>query len=145
VKNKIISVNLVIKKGGKIMEETNATEVKYDDNQIRTLMENKLPEMTKYMKFIGTFTLIVGILYCVTIIGAIFGIPMYFMGRRLRESADSFLKYRRSNSGQDLYNAIEKQSRAFFIQYVFSIIGLVMMGLYFIIMIILLVSGVFWN
>ena len=127
------------------MEETISPEVKYDDNQIRTLMENKLPEMAKYMKFIGTFTLVVGIVYCVTIIGAIFGIPMYFMGRRLRESADSFLKYRRSNSGQDLYDAIEKQSRAFFIQYVFAIIGLVFMGLYLIILIILLVSGVFWN
>lgn len=127
------------------MEETNSPEVKYDDNQIRTLMENKLPEMAKYMKFIGTFTFIIGIVYCVTIIGAIFGIPMYFMGRRLRESADSFLKYRRSYSGQDLYDAIEKQSRAFFIQYVFAIIGLVFMGLYLIILIVLLVSGVFRN
>ncbi len=54
------------------MEETNSPEVKYDDNQIRTLMENKIPEMAKYMQFIGTFTLIVGIVYCVTIIGAIF-------------------------------------------------------------------------
>lgn len=127
------------------MEETNSPEVKYDDNQIRTLMENKLPEMSKYMKFIGTFSLIIGIVYCVTIIGAIFGVPIYFMGRRLRESAESFLKYRRSNSGQDLYDAIEKQSRAFFIQYIFAIIGLVFMGLYLIILIILLVSGVFWN
>ncbi len=119
------------------------TEVRYDDSQIRTLMSEKIPQMVQYMKFIGTFTLVVGIVYCVTIIGAIFGIPMYFMGRRLRESADSFLKYRRSNSGQDLYDAIEKQSRAFFIQYVFTIIGLVFMGLYLIIIIILLVSGVF--
>ncbi len=125
------------------MEETKSPEIKYDDNQIRTLMENKLPEMAKYMKFIGTFTLIIGIVYCVTIIGALFGIPMYFMGRRLRESADSFLKYRRSSSGQDLYDAIEKQSRAFFIQYVFTIIGLVFMSLYLIIIIVLLVSGVF--
>ena len=119
------------------------TEVRYDDSQIRTLMSEKIPQMVQYMKFIGTFTLVVGIVYCVTIIGAIFGIPMYFMGRRLRESADSFLKYRRSNSGQDLYDAIEKQSRAFFIQYVFTIMCLVFMGLYLIIIIILLVSGVF--
>jgi len=127
------------------MEETTTPEVKYDDGQIRNMIAEKIPGMTKYMKFVGTFAIIIGIVYCVTIIGAIFGIPMYFMGKRLRESADSFLKYRRSNSWQDLYDAIEKQSRAFFIQYVFTIIGLVFMGLYLVILIILLASGVFWN
>lgn len=125
------------------MTDTDTNEIKYDENQIRALMSDKIPEMSKYMQFIGTFTLVVGIVYCVTIIGAIFGIPLYYMGRRLRESAQAFLNYRRSDSKQDLYNAIEKQSRAFFIQYIFAIIGLVFMGLYIIILIILLASGAF--
>jgi hypothetical protein len=143
VNNWIISVNLILNYGGNIMTDTDTNEIKYDENQIRALMSDKIPEMSKYMQFIGTFTLVVGIVYCVTIIGAIFGIPLYYMGRRLRESAQAFLNYRRSDSKQDLYNAIEKQSRAFFIQYIFAIIGLVFMGLYIIILIILLASGAF--
>ena len=116
------------------------TEIKYDESQIKTLMSEKIPQMTKYMQFVGTFILVVGIIYCVTIIGAIFGIPMYYMGRRLKESAKSFLNYLRSDSRQDLYNAIEKQTRAFFIQYVFTIISLVLLALYIIILIIIFAS-----
>ena len=124
------------------MEETTKPEVRYDDNQIRDMISEKIPGMTKYMKFVGTFAIIIGIVYCVTIIGAIFGIPMYFMGRRLRESAESYLKYRRSNSGQDLYNAIERQTKAFYIQYIFVIISLVLLGLYLIGLIIFLIAGI---
>jgi uncharacterized membrane protein len=116
------------------------TEIKYDESQIKTLMSEKIPQMAKYMQFVGTFILVVGIIYCVTIIGAIFGIPMYYMGRRLKESAKSFLNYLRSDSRQDLYNAIEKQTRAFFIQYVFTIISLVLLALYIIILIIIFAS-----
>jgi hypothetical protein len=123
------------------MADTEINEVKYDESQLKALMSETLPRMVKYMKFIGTFTLVIGIVYCVTIIGAIFGIPMYFMGRRLRESAQSFMNYRRSDSKQDLYTAIERQSRAFFIQYVFTIIGLVFMGIYFIVLIVILAGG----
>ena len=116
------------------------TEIKYDESQIKTLMSEKIPQMAKYMQFVGTFILVVGIIYCVTIIGAIFGIPMYYMGRRLKESAQSFLNYLRSDSRQDLYDAIEKQTRAFFIQYVFTIISLVLLALYIIILIIIFAS-----
>ena len=116
------------------------TEIKYDESQIKTLMSEKIPQMAKYMQFVGTFILVVGIIYCVTIIGAIFGIPMYYMGRRLKESAKSFLNYLRSDSRQDLYDAIEKQTRAFFIQYVFTIISLVLLALYIIILIIIFAS-----
>ncbi len=125
------------------MADTEINEVKYDESQLKALMSETLPRMAKYMRFIGTFALVVGIVYCLTIIGAIFGIPMFFMGRRLRESAQSFMNYRSSDSRQDLYTAIERQSRAFFIQYVFAIISLVFMGLYIIILIALFASGAF--
>jgi hypothetical protein len=124
------------------MEETTTPEVKFDDGQIRDMISEKIPWMTKYMKFVGTFSIIIGIVYCVTIIGAIFGIPLYFMGKRLRESADSFLRYRRSGSGQDLYSAIERQTRAFYIQYIFVIISLVLLGLYIIGIIVFLIVGI---
>lgn len=124
------------------MEETKTPELKYDDNQIRDMISEKIPGMARYMKFVGAFALVIGIVYCVTIIGAVFGIPLYYMGRRLRESADFYLKYRRSDSEQDLYNAFERQNRAFYIQYIFVIISLVFLGLYLLGLIIFLIAGI---
>lgn len=106
-----------------------------------TSMSTNLPDLAKYMRFVGLLQMIGGVLYCLTIIGAIIGVPVYIMGKRLRESADAFTNYHASNSGKDLELAIEKQTRAFFIQYVLAIIGLVFMAIYIVVMIGLLASG----
>jgi hypothetical protein len=108
-----------------------------------TVMSTNLPDLTKYMRLIGLLQMIGGVLYCLTIIGAIIGVPIYIMGKRLRESADAFTNYHASNSGNDLETAIERQTRAFFIQYVLAIIGLVFMAIYIVVMIGILVSGGF--
>lgn len=108
-----------------------------------TAMSTNIPDLVKYMRLIGLLQMIGGVLYCLTIIGAIIGIPVYIMGKRLRESADAFTNYNASNSGKDLETAIEKQTRAFFIQYVLAIIGLVIMAIYIVVMIGILVSGGF--
>jgi hypothetical protein len=106
-------------------------------------MSENIPKMAMYMKFIGILQIIGGALYCLTIIGALIGVPVIFMGMRLREAADGFKKYLASDSKQDLDVAIEKQKRSFYIQFVLSIIGLVIMGIYIIVLIGLLASGKF--
>jgi len=106
-------------------------------------MSANIPDMTKYMRLIGLLQMIGGVLYCLTIVGAIIGVPVYIMGKRLRESADAFTSYHTSNSDRDLETAIERQTRAFFIQYVLAIIGLVIMAIYIVVMIGILVSGGF--
>jgi len=106
-------------------------------------MSENIPKMAMYMKFIGILQIIGGALYCLTIIGALFGVPVIFMGIRLREAADGFKKYLASDSKQDLDVAIEKQKRSFYIQFVLTIIGLVIMAIYIIVLIGLLASGKF--
>lgn len=106
-------------------------------------MSENIPKMAMYMKFIGILQIIGGALYCLTIIGALIGVPVIFMGMRLREAADGFKKYLASDSKQDLDVAIEKQKRSFYIQFVLSIIGLVIMVIYIIVLIGLLASGKF--
>ena len=106
-------------------------------------MSANIPDLSKYMRLIGLLQMIGGVLYCLTIVGAIIGVPVYIMGKRLRESADAFTSYQTSNSGRDLETAIERQTRAFFIQYVLAIIGLVIMAIYIVVMIGILVSGGF--
>lgn len=101
-------------------------EVQYD----RTFLQGRIREMSKHMKFVGLFAIIYGALMCITIIGAILGIPYVISGLRLRESADSYLAYAEFNDTRQLMTAFEKQSSFFFIMKVFIIIGLVFLVLY---------------
>jgi hypothetical protein len=104
-------------------------------------MSANLDNMTKYMRFLGLLAMIGGVIYCITIIGAIFGIPYYIMGKRLRESADAFTNYNSNSSVRDLETAIEKQTKSLFIQYVLAIISLVLVAIYIVVIIGALASG----
>jgi len=110
-------------------------------SQIVTSLETNVPNLAKYMNFIGLLQIIGGALYCLTIIGALIGVPVIYMGIRLREAAEGFKKYLASGSKDDLNYTIDKQTRAFFIQFVLTIIGLAFFGIYLIVIIGLLASG----
>ncbi|MFH0843292.1 MAG: DUF5362 family protein [Bacteroidota bacterium] len=109
--------------------------------QTDNLLSSNIPNLAKYMNFIGLLQIIGGALYCLTIIGALIGVPVIYMGIRLREAADGFKKYLASGSKDDLIYTIDKQTRAFFIQFVLTIIGLAFFGIYLIVIIGLLASG----
>jgi len=89
-------------------------------------------KMSGDMKFVGVFYIIIGALYCLTIVGALIGIPFIICGLRLRESADSYTAFISSNDSHMLERAFEKKGSFFFIQKVLLIIGLVLMILYII-------------
>ena len=93
------------------------------------------------MKFVGMYNIIVGALACLSIIGAIVGIPIIIAGIRLRESADSFEEYMSSSNSASLQRGFERQQRFFFIQKVFIIIGIVFFCLYILFFIGILMSG----
>jgi hypothetical protein len=118
-------------------------ELSTEQGQTVTQMSTNLPNLTKYMKFVGLLAMIGGVFYCLTIIGAIIGIPYYIMGKRLRESAEAFEGYNASSSASDLVTAIDKQTRAFFILYILAIVGLVILAIYFVVLIVMLASGAF--
>ena len=118
------------------------TEVTQGSSPVQPMMSVNVPNLARYMNFIGLLAIIGGALYCLTIIGAVFGIPSIFMGIRLREAADGFKKYLSSDSKQDLDYAIDKQTKAFFIQFVLAIVTLAILGLYLIILLIALGVGV---
>jgi hypothetical protein len=95
------------------------------------------------MKFIGILEIIGGAIYCLTIIGALIGVPVIYMGIRMREAAEGFKKYLASDSKEDLNYAIDRQTRFFFIQFVLAIISLALLGIYLIVLIGILAGGGF--
>ena len=105
-----------------------------------TIFQANVSDMTRYMRFIGVYNIIIGGLYCIGIITAIVGVPIIIMGVRLREAADAFNRYSLSQTFQDLSHAVERQKRSLFILYVLLVIGLIIMAIYIIIMIGVLLS-----
>jgi hypothetical protein len=102
------------------------------NENISQMLQYTVNKMSGDMKFVGVFYMILGVLYCLTIVGAVIGIPFIICGIRLRESADSFNMYISTNDGSMLERAIERQSKFFFIQKVLMIIALALIILYII-------------
>jgi hypothetical protein len=100
-----------------------------------SILQGRLKEMSKHMGFVGMFCIVYGALACLSIIGAIIGIPYIIAGLRIRESADSYLAFSRSSDARQLMTAFEKQSSFFFIMKVLIIIALVLFALYLVFMI----------
>ena len=113
-------------------ELTNTVTAPQDDLMFR----GNMSKMTGYMRFLGILNIIFGALYCILLIG----IPIIFLGIRMRQAAENFERYSLTGNFQDLSNAIERQTRYFFIQYVFAIIGLIFLAIYFIVIIALVAS-----
>ncbi len=102
-------------------------------------------KMIKDMKFVGVFSIIYGILSCLTVVGALFGIPSIFIGIRLRDAALEYERYLITNDINAVFSGFERQQRAFFIQKVMIIATIVFFVLYIATLIMLISSGEFMD
>jgi hypothetical protein len=93
-----------------------------------------LRTLSRDMKFLGYVYIIGGGLYCLTIIGAIVGVPVLISGLRLKDAGESFASYGMQPNAAMLRTALEQQAKFFFIQKVLIIIALVLMVLGFVLM-----------
>ena len=120
---------------------SDVTEQNYQPQNlvIEAAFKALIDRMSKDMSFLGIMSIIGGALVSLSIVGAALGIPVIFAGIRLRESADAFKNYSYNNDPMFSHQAIEKQSRYFFIYKVITIIYLVLVGIYLLLMIILLI------
>jgi hypothetical protein len=82
--------------------------------------------MTNDMRFVGMFAIIYGALTCLSIIGAVIGVPIIFIGLRIREAADQFSNFRITNSAASMRAGFELQGRFFRIIKILVIIQIVM-------------------
>ena len=103
---------------------------------ISPVLQMTVNKMSGDMRFVGIFYIIMGALYCITIVGALVGIPLIICGLRVREAADSFIAYLGSSDSNMLERAFERQGSFFFIQKVLMIISLILLVLYVILIII---------
>ena len=93
------------------------------------------------MRFVGIFTIVYGVLTCLTIIGALVGVPTIIIGLRIREAADQFAIFKMTNNAAALKQGFELQGKYYRLIKILIIVGLVLMVLYIIFMIYLFTVG----
>ena len=107
-----------------------------------TLFQLTFERMVSDMRFVGIFTIIYGAITCISIIGALIGVPIIFVGMRMREAADQFAIFKATNDATAMRNGFELQGRFFRILKILIIIGLVLTVLYIVLLIIFITSGI---
>ncbi len=93
-------------------------------------------KMTKDMRFVGMFSIIYGAIACLTIIGALIGVPTIIIGLRIREAADQFAIFKMTNEAAALRNGFELQGKYYRIIKILIIVGLVLTAIYLILIIV---------
>lgn len=106
-----------------------------------SLFQMNFEKMIKDMRFVGMFTIIYGAITCLTIIGALLGVPTIIVGLRMREAADQFAIFKATNDSASMRRGFELQGQYFKIVKILIIIGLVLTVIYFIAIILLFASG----
>ncbi len=104
-------------------------------------MHAVITKMIRDMKIVGLFYVVAGALNCLSIIGAIIGVPYIFAGLRLRESASEYLGWLDHEEGA-LFRALAKQQQHFFIMMVMLVISLVFAVLMIALVFMLIAAGV---
>jgi len=106
-----------------------------------SLFQMNFERMIKDMRFVGMFSIIYGAITCLTIIGALLGVPTIIVGLKMREAADQFAIFKATNDAASMRIGFELQGQYFKIVKILLIIGLVLTVIYFIAIILLFASG----
>ena len=113
----------------------------FGDNNLAGLFE-PLYRRRVWMRIIGVLAILGGALYTLSIIGAIFGVPMIFVGIYLMQAA-SQLEQGMSGNPASLYESANKLSLVFQIVGILALISLVITILYILFIFVVLGIGAF--
>ncbi|MCP4571099.1 MAG: DUF5362 domain-containing protein [bacterium] len=83
------------------------------------------------MRFMGWVSLIYGIITCLSIVGALVGVPMIIAAHRFIEGINRFEVYRQDRSEGELRTGFHELGRSFRIQKILVVIHLVLTVGYF--------------
>ena len=81
-----------------------------------------LSKQVKDMRLVGIFYILYGALNCLSIIGAVIGIPMLISGLRVREAAKQFEAYEAAGNFDALAQGLERQGEFFRFQKIYVLI-----------------------
>jgi hypothetical protein len=100
-----------------------------------------LLKLTKDMKFWAWYTIISGGLACLSILGALIGVPQLIAGLRLKDSIDDFEAYLNSGNLENIEHAIEKQMKYYSTMKIIVIASLILVV---VILLVVIIFGAFF-
>ncbi|AFN73737.1 hypothetical protein MROS_0494 [Melioribacter roseus P3M-2] len=122
------------------MDEFNELNIEETPQPV-SLFKLNFEKMIRDMRFVGIFVIIYGALACLSIIGAIIGVPIIIIGLRIREAAEQFEIYKATNQAAALRMGFELQGKYFRLAKIIIIVSLIITALWFIFILGLLISG----
>ncbi|MGK9368645.1 DUF5362 domain-containing protein [Melioribacter sp. Ez-97] len=122
------------------MDEFNDLNIEETPQPV-SLFKLNFEKMIRDMRFVGAFVIIYGALTCLSIIGAIIGVPIIIIGLRIREAAEQFEIYKATNQAAALRMGFELQGKYFRLAKIIIIVSLVLTLIWFVFIFGLLISG----
>lgn len=116
---------------GSMTETAHHPMEKLREQWVRDLIER----LSRDMKFVGVYNCVVGIISSMSIIGAIWGIPIIFYGVRAVEAAKASRDFNHNGNIDALIVAFDKMRSYFFINKVLAIVNLILVAAYFFVVI----------
>ena len=101
--------------------------------QIQDTSKENILKLSRDMKFVAFFIIIYGGISTLTLLGALFGIPIIFAGLKLRDASLALGNFLVTNQTSDFDNAIEKQAKAFWILKILIIVSIVIYVLFIVV------------
>lgn len=126
------------------MEQTNNINLEQnstEQSQTFSPFQITFGKMIKDMRFVGLFTIIYGAITCLSIIGAIIGVPIIIIGLRIREAAEQFEIFKATNQAGALRMGFELQGKFFRITKILIIVGIILTIIWIALIIIFIASG----
>lgn len=118
--------------------------INLEDSTLKTnvhppsMFQYNFEKMTNDMRFVGMFSIIYGALTCLSIIGALIGVPIIFVGLRMREAAEQFSNFRLTNNASAMRTGFELQGKFFHLLKILIIVQIVMIVLSIILVVLFL-------
>ncbi len=125
------------------MEQFEGINLESQSNEFKPISPFQMifDKMIKDMRFVGMFTIIYGAITCLSIIGAVIGVPIIIIGLRIREAADQFAIFKATNEAAALRMGFELQGKFFRITKILIIIGIILTLIWIALIIIFIASG----
>lgn len=107
-------------------QDSENTEITFTNTSLLTgsILINTVQKMARDMRFFAIFYLIYGALMCLTIIGAIIGIPMIIYHLKLKDAADQYEDFLQRKDFFSMQKAFENQRKFFFFHKILIILGI---------------------
>jgi hypothetical protein len=120
--------------------ESNESELQKVTVDFSPVVVNLAPKTAKWMGFVAYVWIISGAFTCLSIIGAVIGVPYILLGLKLKNAANDLKDYIQTNNPASFEEFIKKIHSHFLTLSIIFIAGFILMIIYIVVIILVLIA-----